>query len=176
MSDKPGKTTIQLMIFESALERLLKGEGQRVPAGIKLSVAQLAKESGIGSGTLYYPPYAEFRIRAARRMAQFNAGSSEKGSTINASSEGMLQALRQDRDNEKRLKERYREARDELAGQVKRLCANLGIAEHALYQATLRIAELEHKFETVTGTAPDSYISEGNNSIALLPRNLQRVK
>ncbi len=175
MNGKLGKTEIQLAIFEETLDRLLKGKGKYVVAGTKLSMAQLAKESGVGSGTLYYKPYAEFRIRAAKLMAQHNAGSGEY-KPVTPLQEADLQALRNDRNNEKRLKEDYRETRNELRAQVKRLCAERGSVEHALYEATVRIAELELKFEKVTGKHPDDYFLKEGEKVALLPRNLQIVK
>ena len=68
MSDKLSKTEIQLAIFEEALKRLLTNEGQIVKPGTKLSMAKLALESGVGSGTLYYKPYKNFREKANKLM------------------------------------------------------------------------------------------------------------
>lgn len=175
MSSKPRKVIIQLAIFEETLDRLIKGEGRYVDSGTKLSMAQLAKEAGVGSGTLYYQPYAEFRIRAAKLIAQYNAGTGEN-KCIPSSHRAELQALRDDRNNEKRLKEEYRNSRDELRAQVKRLCAELGAVEHALYEATLRAADLELKLEKATGMTPYEQHAKESNRAALLPRNLQLIK
>ncbi len=175
MSSRPSKTDIQLAIFEESLERLLKGEGKYVGTGTKLSIAQLAKESGVGSGTLYYKPYSEFRVRAAKLMAKYNAGVGE-GKPISPYHGVELQSVRDDRNNEKRLKENYRDKCDELKDQVKRLCVDRATVEHALYNATLRVAELELKFEKVTGKHPEDYFFEEDENVILLPRNLQLVK
>lgn len=72
MSDKLSKTEIQLAIFEETLKRLLANEGQIVQLGTKLSMAQLALESGVGSGTLYYKPYKDLREKANKLMDEFN--------------------------------------------------------------------------------------------------------
>lgn len=175
MSSRPSKTDIQLAIFEESLERLLKGEGKYVGTGTKLSIAQLAKESGVGSGTLYYRPYAEFRIRASKLMAQYNAGEGGE-KLVSVSHTGDLKSLRDDRNNEKRLKENYRETCEELKVQIKKLCAERCAVEHALYTTTVRIAELELKFEQVTGKRPDDYFFENDERVSFLPRNLQLIK
>ncbi|WED82625.1 hypothetical protein PYU99_06705 [Aeromonas media] len=175
MNHKLGKTEIQLAIFEETLERLIKGEGKYVVAGSKLSMAQLAREAGVGSGTLYYKPYSEFRVRAMKSIAQYNVG--HVGNQPVATNNGAeLLTLRDDRNNEKRLKENYRETCNELRDQVKRLCAERCAVEHALYVATVRVAELELKFEKVTGKQPDEYFIEERELVSLLPRNLQLIK
>lgn len=175
MSGRLGKTEIQLAIFEEILERLVKGEGKYVAAGTKLSMAQLAKESGVGSGTIYYKPYSDFRIRAMERMAQYNSRLSLNHVVV-ISNRAELQALRHDRNNEKRLKNEYRESRDELRAQVKRLCAERGAVEHALYEAILRIEELEVMFENVTGKRPDDCCFERLERDGLFHGNLQLIK
>lgn len=175
MKTKIGKTEIQLAIFAEALERLIKGEGKHVVTGTKLSMAQLAKESGVGSGTIYYKPYYEFRVRAIELMAEYNSGLNVKHAGV-VSNKVELQTLRDDRDKEKRLKEEYRDTCSELRTQVKRLCAERGAVEHALYEATIRIAELEQSFEKITGKHLDEYFSGNNDQVVLLPRNLQLIK
>ncbi|WP_229921208.1 hypothetical protein [Rahnella victoriana] len=63
-----------------------------------------------------------------------------------------------------------------MKAQVKRLYAELGTTEHALYLAMLRIAELEHQFEKLTGTHPDNYDMGRLEKVAFLPRDLQQKK
>ncbi|MBL0667030.1 hypothetical protein JD488_09955 [Aeromonas jandaei] len=155
--NKPKKTDIQLAIFEDALQRLLRGEGKYVLANTKLSMAQLAKESGVGSGTLYYKPYSEFRLRADNLMTQYNSGCIETKHTPPQLYVTELQTLRNDRNNEKRLKEDYKIERDELKSQVKKLCVERVAVEHALFIAKVRIEELENMFIALTGQHPDDY-------------------
>lgn len=176
MNRKRTKTEIQLQLFEAALERLLKNEARYITPGTKLSLACLAKEASVGSGTLYYKPYTEFRERAAEYIVRFNAGRAEGRPATNPPRHEILQALRNERDTEKRLKIQYRDSCDALKAQVKRLCAEIGTTEHALYQAMLRITELEHKFEKLTGTHPDNYDMGRLEKLAFLPRDLQQKK
>ncbi|WP_296241305.1 hypothetical protein [uncultured Enterobacter sp.] len=169
MNNKLCKTEIQMQLFEEALARLLSNKGKYITPGTKLSMARLAKEASVGSGTLYYKPYTEFRKRAAECMARYNSGTSQV-STANTYNHEALESMRNERDKEKRLKIQYRKSCSELKARLQRLCAERGTTEHALYQAMLRIAELEHKFEKLTGTHPDNYIMEGLKNIAFLPR------
>ena len=173
MNNKLCKTEIQLQLFEEALARLLRNEGKNITPGTKLSMARLAKEAKVGSGTLYYKPYSEFRKRAAECISRYNSGTT-KVSTANTHHHEALESLRNERDNEKRLKIQYRKSCSELKAQLQRLCAERGTTEHALYQAMLRIAELEKKFEKLTGTHPDNYVMGSLKNIAFLPRNLQQ--
>ncbi|EKD5635403.1 hypothetical protein I7V28_06040 [Lelliottia amnigena] len=175
MNKKLCKTEIQLQLFEEALARLLRNEGKYVTPGKKLSMARLAKEAAVGSGTLYYKPYSEFRIRAAESISRYNSGTTQVRAT-NTSNHEMLESLRNERDNERRLKIQYRKSCRELKAQRQRLCAERGATEHALYQAMLRIAELEQKFEKITGIHPDNYVTGSSSNIAFLPRDLQKVK
>ncbi|MCY1700928.1 hypothetical protein OVA10_23175 [Lelliottia sp. SL45] len=173
MSRKPSKTEIQLQLFEDALERLLRNEGKHISPGKKLSIALLAKEAAVGSGTLYYNPYNEFRKRACDMIAQYNKGKrEERGDIVNQ--HDLLQSLRKERDNERRLKVQYRESCDNLKLQVHRLSFERGTTEHALYQATLRIAELEAKIENLTSIHTTSSAPEPAGNIMQLPRNLQK--
>lgn len=175
MNNKLCKTEIQLQLFEEALARLLRNEGKYVTPGTKLSMARLAKEATVGSGTLYYKPYSEFRKRAAECISRYNSGATQVRS-VNTNNHDALESLRNERDNERRLKIQYRKSCSELKAQFHRLCAERGTTEHALYQAMLRIAELEQKFEKLTGTHPDSYVTGSLNNIAFLPRDLQKLK
>ena len=151
MSDKLSKTEIQLAIFEEALKRLLTNEGQIVKPGTKLSMAKLALESGVGSGTLYYKPYKNFREKANKLMDEFNNNpSSQTSGSVDANTD-TVKNLRAERDNEKELKVKYRGERDELKEQLKVMCADRGAVEHDLYEATARIKELEEIFERATG-------------------------
>jgi len=86
-----------------------------------------------------------------------------------------LHLLRKERDNERRLKALYRKSCDELKAQVEQLCAERGALEHAFYQATLRIRELEQKFDAAD-THPIDGLSAGDERAVQLPRNLQLVK
>lgn len=173
MNGKLSKTDVQLHLFEEALARLLRNEGKHVPPGTKLSMARLAKEAAVGSGTLYYKPYSEFRKRAAECISRHNSGASGVRAAVSGHHD-LLASLRNERDNEKRLKMQYRKSCSELKGRLQRLCAERGTTEHALYQAMLRIAELEQKFEKLTGTHPDNYVTGNLNNIAFLPRDLQK--
>ncbi|NBZ45951.1 hypothetical protein [Klebsiella quasipneumoniae] len=175
MNIKPCKTEVQLQLFEEALSRLLRNEGKYITPRTKLSLAKLAKEATVGSGTLYYKPYAEFRKRAAECISRFNSGTNQAKPAKN-NHHDVLQSLRNERDNEKRLKIQYRNSCNELKAQLQRLCAERGTTEHALYQAMLRIAELEQKFEKLTGTHPDNYEIGGLEKVSFLPRNLQKMK
>ncbi|MCJ8316188.1 hypothetical protein [Idiomarina sp.] len=172
MSDKLSKTEIQLDIFEEALKRLLANEGQVVKPGTKLSMAQLALESGVGSGTLYYKPYKEFREKANKLMDEFNNNPSTQKIANADTNTDIAKKLRAERDSEKELKIKYRGERDELKEQLKVMCADRGAVEHDLYEATARIKELEEMFERATGVHPDQYQPYGNK-ITVLPRNLQ---
>lgn len=175
MNNKLCKTEVQLQLFEEALTRLLRNEGKYIPPGTKLSMAKLAKEATVGSGTLYYKPYAEFRKRAAECISRYNSGTIQV-STTNTHHHEALESLRYERDNEKRLKIKYRISCSELKAQLQRLCAERGTTEHALYQAMLRIVELEQKLEKLTGTPPDNYVMGNLKNIAFLPRDLQKMK
>lgn len=175
MKAKLSRTEIQLAIFTEALERLIKGEGKHVVTGTKLSMAQLAKESGVGSGTIYYKPYNEFRFRAIELMAEYNSRLGINNVDV-ICSVAEIETLRNDRNNEKRLKIEYKEICNELRIRIKKLCAERGAVEHALYEATLRIEELEVMFESISGKRPDEYFLEGGGRVALLPRNLQFIK
>ncbi|MEL7387539.1 MAG: hypothetical protein AAGJ33_07560 [Pseudomonadota bacterium] len=172
MSNKLSKTEIQLAIFEEALKRLLASEGKIVKPGTKLSMAQLALESRVGSGTLYYKPYKDFREKANKLMEEFNNNPAAQAS-VNANADiDTAKKLRAERDNEKELKVKYRGERDELKEQLKVMCADRGAVEHDLYEATVRIKELEEMFERATGVHPDQYQPYGSK-VTVLPRNLQ---
>ena len=175
MNKKLRKTEIQLQLFEEALTRLLRNEGKYIPPGTKLSMAKLSKEATVGSGTLYYKPYSEFRKRASECISRYNSGATQF-SAANTNNHDTLESLRNERNNEKRLKIKYRTSCIELKAQLQHLCAERGTTEHALYQAMLRIAELEQKFEKLTGSPPDNYVMENLKNIVFLPRDLQKRK
>ena len=166
------KSETTLVILEEALERLLSGTPINTRPGARLSINCLAKEAGLGSGSIYYEEYAEFREKAKKAFAEHKPGGSQPTGRRGTLSE---QTLRADRDNEKRLKEEYRAERDEARQEKALMASQLVRTEHELYELQLKLAELTHLFEQQVGVHPDK-LWESAEVVTFPPRNLQEIK
>jgi len=101
-----------LLLLEAAFERLKKGCPERTKNDGKISPYRVNREAGLSRGAINY--YKDFLIEVNKKAQALKDKESTTGNDdITAANKKKLEALRQDRNNEKRLKEEYRESAKE---------------------------------------------------------------
>ena len=137
------RSEITLKRLEAALKRLIDGKPERTPLDGKINIKRINDEAGLSSGSIYY--YKSF-IEKARAVI---AGTKSQSTMKNGLKKLNTENLRKQRDEEKRLKIKYRTQRDEIKAfcdQVVRKNANL---EFALFEASERIQQLETEIKGI---------------------------
>jgi hypothetical protein len=84
----------------------------------------------------------------------------EPSLTTNSSIKTCTHSLRQQRDEEKRLKEKYRSQRDEIKSFCDKVVAQNANLEFALFEASERITQLEQELQNLKVVA----INQGRQS------------
>ncbi|RTP93723.1 hypothetical protein EKN38_25190 [Enterobacter sp. WCHEn045836] len=141
---KRGQTQLAL---EAALERVKNGQTRRISASRKLSARAVEEEAGLGNGSCYYYPEIIERIRRAK----FHVSA-----ITHSASFPDVQNLRQRYQNEKRIKERYKQEKVDLKNLVARMATEHHHLNDALRKALLTIGELEKENSALREKVTDS--------------------
>jgi hypothetical protein len=102
------RSELTLQRLEAALQRLLDGTPERTADDGKLNINRINDEAGLSSGAIYY--YKDFMAKARAVISDRKKPSL----TISNSAKISTHSIRQQRDEEKRLKEKYRAQRNEI--------------------------------------------------------------
>lgn len=130
-----------LLRLESALQRLLDGKPERTNANGKLNIHRINEEAGLSSGAIYY--YKDFVAKVRAIISE----QCDPTKSSNYNPKISVQNLRQQRDEEKRLKEKYRSQRDEIKSFCDKVVAQNANLEFALFEASERITQLEQELQ-----------------------------
>lgn len=135
LSNERSELTLQRL--EAALQRLLDGKPERTADDGKLNINRINDEAGLSSGAIYY--YKEFMTKARAVISKRK----EASLSTNRSKKTGTHSFRQQRDEEKRLKEKYRAQRDEIKTFCDKVVEQNANLEFALFEASERIKQLE---------------------------------
>lgn len=137
LSEKGKVTKIRL---EQALERLLEGKPERTPNDGRLSLSRINKEAGLSSGGIYY--YDDF-VQKARKL--LHERKQDNSISPVPSGKASVGKIRDQRDKERELKERYRAQRDSIKEFCDQVMAKNAQLEFALFEALDKIETLERE-------------------------------
>jgi len=135
------RSELTLQRLEAALQRLLDGTPERTADDGKLNINRINDEAGLSSGAIYY--YKDFMAKARAVISERKKPSL----TISNSAKISTHSIRQQRDEEKRLKEKYRAQRDEIKSFCDKVVAQNANLEFALFEASERISQLEQELQ-----------------------------
>ncbi|EJB8349237.1 hypothetical protein [Vibrio parahaemolyticus] len=165
MSEMTKKQKATLKKLEKARNKLLTGASKSIDSTKPLSINILAKEAGLGSGTLYYKAYEEFVAETKLKFEYYNnnlSGLASKNSNELDSN---------DKKNNKEfnlqyqisLKNEYREELKEAKATIKTLRARRIEVEHSLYVLHSENLALADLFKEAVGLTPDEYVKRQNS-------------
>lgn len=109
------KKEITLGRLRNALERLLEGKPTKVKVNAKLTLNRVNKEAGLSQS--YIHKFPEFIKEAEPQIVEFNNKfdpDSLLTTNDDSNSDSIMQSLRHNLSREKRLKEKYKQERDDL--------------------------------------------------------------
>ncbi|EKN6193520.1 TPA: hypothetical protein ACV1O4_002733 [Yersinia enterocolitica] len=129
------RTENTIRLLESALQRIIDGKPHRILPSRKLSVRAVEEEANLGNGSCYY--YPEFIQKI--KIAKYTLTKSD----TNHLSKNIIEKIRQSKNEEKRVKIKYREKINELKKLVSQQAAEHHQISHALHLARIKIKELE---------------------------------
>lgn len=135
------KSENTLLRLEAALQRILQGATNRIPESRKLSVRAVEEEADLGNGSCYY--YPDFVLKIQSEVNRLKAKSSDE---VILSDLATLQAKR---NQEKKVKIKYRNKVIELKQQIKSMAAEHHQLSYALRNTYLRIEELELQIRNI---------------------------
>lgn len=141
ITERSGHT---LQRLEAALQRLLQGQPEKTPNDGRVNISRINDEAGLSAGAIYY--YKDFLIKS-RRAIEKNKINKDNGTPKNKSKN--LDRLRAQRDNESRLKEKYRCQRDEIKSFCDKVIEKNANLEFSLYEALERIDALQAELNKV---------------------------
>ncbi|MGE6100985.1 MULTISPECIES: hypothetical protein [Aeromonas] len=127
--------------LEAALQRVLDGQPERILDHRKLSVRAVEEEANLGNGSGYYYPAIIEKIKAAK------VESRARRTGIKPTTE--LDKVREGKRQETKVKEKYRNQRDELLMDKEQMAAVHHQLSYALRKAHKRIADLERELDDV---------------------------
>ncbi|MGT2593416.1 hypothetical protein ACVQ79_13170 [Vibrio cholerae] len=128
------KTT--LIALEAALERIIQGKPKRISKTRKLSVRAIEEEANLGNGSGYYYPDFVKKIKAVKaEIVQ------DSGRLIQPD----IMAVRSKLNNEKRIKENYRDKYESMKADLENFAAAQHHLNDKLAYALTRINDLEHE-------------------------------
>ncbi|TOM54835.1 hypothetical protein CGH72_21305 [Vibrio parahaemolyticus] len=113
------KRETTLIVLEAALERIVQGKPEHIPATRKLSVRAIEEEANLGNGSGYYYPDFVQKVKAVKAEIAQNSGRVIQPE---------IQAVRSKLNNEKRIKENYREKYESMKADLTHFAA----AQHHL--------------------------------------------
>ncbi|MFS1904036.1 hypothetical protein BCU43_022505 [Vibrio lentus] len=128
------KRKITLIALEAALKRITLGKPQRIPATRKLSIRAVEEEANLGNGSGYY--YPDFVQKVKEEKANIAQNSSRVV-------QPEIQVARSKLNNEKRIKENYREKYEVLKADLAQFAAAQHHLSDKLVQALSDKEELE---------------------------------
>lgn len=137
------RSELTLQRLEAALQRLLSGQPERTPNDGRINISRINKEAGLSDGAVYY--YKSFIEKAQRSIEEFTRDNSDRPVVKKVS----LEQIRKQRDEEKRLKEKYRAQRDEIKMFCDQVVAKNANLEFSLFEALERIQRLEDEIKAV---------------------------
>jgi chromosome segregation ATPase len=132
MNVKKSKNT--LIALEAALERIVQGSPKHISSARKLSVRAVEEEANLGNGSGYYYPEIIEKVRRAKADVEKENG----GNTLSE-----IKKARKELNNQKRIKNDYREKNTDLKNIVKQLSSNLHHLNNELRTALTEIKKLE---------------------------------
>ena len=136
-SDRGNETLIRL---EQALNRLIEGAPVRTKPDGRISLKRINDEAGLSSGGIYY--YSSF-VELANQTIQSSKQKVIDGKHI--LTKRSEQKLREQRNKEKQLKERYKAQRDQIKTFSDTVIAHNAQLEFTLFEALEKISLLEKK-------------------------------
>ncbi|HIF9153711.1 TPA: hypothetical protein ACX6SN_001448 [Photobacterium damselae] len=136
-SDRGKETLIRL---EQALQRLIDGNPIKTRPDGRISLKRINDEAGLSSGGIYY--YSSF-VETAKKMIELSRQQDSTGK-IKVNNE-RLNKLREQREKEKALKEKYREQRDQIKIFCDQVVAHNAQLEFTLFEALEKISYLEQE-------------------------------
>jgi methylphosphotriester-DNA--protein-cysteine methyltransferase len=165
MSEMTKKQKATLKKLEKARNKLLTGASKSIDSTKPLSINMLAKEAGLGSGTLYYKAYEEFVAETKLKFEYYNNNLS------GLASENSNELDSNDKKNNKEfnlqyqisLKNEYREELKEAKATIKTLRARRIEVEHSLYVLHSENLALADLFKEAVGLTPDEYVKRQNS-------------
>jgi len=113
------KSDNTLIALEAALERIEQGKPKRIPASRKLSVRAVEEEANRGNGSCYYYPNFVQKIKSVKAEITRNSGRVVQPE---------IQAVRTKLNEQKRIKEGYKEKYKAVRQQL----AEFAAAQHHL--------------------------------------------
>ena len=134
-SDRGNETLIRL---EQALNRLIEGAPVRTKPDGRISLKRINDEAGLSSGGIYY--YSSF-VELANQTIQSSKQKVIDGKHI--LTKRAEQKLREQRNKEKQLKERYKAQRDQIKTFSDKVIAHNAQLEFTLFEALEKISLLE---------------------------------
>jgi hypothetical protein len=137
------RSELTLQRLEAALQRLLSGQPERTPNDGEIYISRINKEAGLSDGAIYY--YKAFVEKARRCVDSLKRENTNRPISNKIS----LQQIRKQRDEEKRLKEKYRAQRDEIKMFCDQVVAKNANLEFSLFEALERIQRLEDEIKAV---------------------------
>ncbi|MGP8288791.1 hypothetical protein ACT3OH_00775 [Vreelandella zhanjiangensis] len=131
-----------LQLLEAALQRLLQGQPEKTPNDGRINISRINDEAGLSAGAIYY--YKDFLIKSRRVIEKHKINKDHDTRETKAKN---LDRLRAQRDNEVRLKEKYRHQRDEIKSFCDKVIEKNANLEFTLYEALEKIEVLETELE-----------------------------
>ncbi|MDR5898838.1 hypothetical protein QC823_07535 [Halomonas vilamensis] len=131
-----------LQLLEAALQRLLLGKPEKTRNDGRINISRINDEAGLSAGAIYY--YKDFLLKSRRAIEQNKIN---KDSDTRETKSKNLDRLRAQRDNEVRLKEKYRDQRDEIKSFCDKVIEKNANLEFTLYEALEKIEVLETELE-----------------------------
>ena len=135
-----GKET--LIRLELALERLVDGKPLKTKSDGRISLKRINDEAGLSSGGIYY--YSEFVEIANQRIHTVKKSVAAAKGIKNKKSD---HKLREQRDKEKELKERYKLQRDQIKAFADQVVAHNAQLEFTLFETLEKVSLLESQLE-----------------------------
>jgi len=147
-SDRGKETLIRL---EQALQRLVDGKPDKTKPDGRISLKRIGDEAGLSSGGIYY--YSSFVKRANKVIQSKPQEVNSDKKTINIARE---HKLREQRDKQKLLKEKYKDQRNQIKDFCDQVVAHNAQLEFTLFEALEKISYLEqeltsYKISSISG-------------------------
>jgi hypothetical protein len=133
-----------LLRLQAALHRLLEGSPERTKLDGRISISRVNAEAGLSSGAIYY--YKEFVKEAKEVIANRK---SKQEIALSLATLPSTEKVRIQRDNEKRLKEEYRDQRDQIKSFCDQVVAKNASLEFALFEALEKIESLQDEIRSM---------------------------
>lgn len=123
-----------LIALEEALQRIVDGEPKRITKDRKLSARAVEEEANLGNGSSYYYPELIEKVKQEKEKIV-----SRKNELVRPD----IDKLRDELNDQKRIKNDYREKNTSLINTIKQISASQHHLSDALRKALTKINELE---------------------------------